>query len=185
MTRTIARLRPSLASLLAAATLLASPAPAAESEVPPDAAAVIEKHVAWLGGWKALDAVRDVSDEGQRFGVGGAHRRHLSSGPALGTDARVRGEQAATGPDQRMLDHLGPVPQDPAARDQWIDAAGRVAQHHALWGAPAGSALVGPMPPLGNDEYPVTFYAANRAIHDLHRAVGRRSIEREVPGLSL
>ncbi len=115
------------------------------------------------------------------LGDGRAERVHA----ALGTDARVRGEQAATGPDQRMLDHLGPVPQDPAARDQWIDAAGRVAQHHALWGAPAGSALVGPMPPLGNDEYPVTFYAANRAIHDLHRAVGRRSIEREVPGLSL
>jgi conjugative relaxase-like TrwC/TraI family protein len=104
---------------------------------------------------------------------------------ALGDDARVRGEQATTGPDQRLLDHLGPVPKNPAARDLWIDAAGRVAQHHALWGVPAGSALVGPMPPLGNDEYPVTFYAANRASHDLDRAVGRRAIEREVPGLSL
>ena len=121
----------------------------------------------------------------QKAITGLGHGGTVRSQATLGADARVRGEQAATDPDQRLLDHLGPVPQVPAARDQWIDAAGRVAQHHALWGVPAGSALVGPVPPLGNDEYPVTFYAANRAIHDLDRAVGHRGIEREVPGLSL
>ncbi|HYN44185.1 MAG TPA: aspartyl protease family protein [Thermoanaerobaculia bacterium] len=61
MTHTSARARLFLVTLLAAATLLASPAPAAGSAVPADAAAVIEKHVAWLGGWEALDAVRDVT----------------------------------------------------------------------------------------------------------------------------
>jgi hypothetical protein len=106
---------------------------------------------------------------------------------ALRDDARLRGEQAATDPDCRLLEHLGPVPEDPAARGQWIEAAGRVAQHHTLWGVPAGPVLVGPMPPLGNDEYPITFYAATRAIHDLDRTVGadRRSLGRPGPGLSL
>lgn len=105
---------------------------------------------------------------------------------ALGDDACVRGAQAAADPDQRLLDHLGSVPQDPTARGQWIEAAGRVAQHHALWGVAAGS-LAGPMPPLGNDDYAVTFYAADRAIADLDRNIGvdRRSLGRPGPGLSL
>lgn len=96
---------------------------------------------------------------------------------ALRDDARTRGEQAVTAdPDQRLLDHLGPVPKDPTARNQWIEAAGRVAQHHSLWSHATGSALVGPMPPLGNAEYAITYYSAKRAIDatgpnkPLHRA---------------
>ena len=85
MTQTIARLRPSLASLVAAATLLASPAPAGESAAAPDAAAVVEKHVAWLGGWKALDAVRDVT-------LAGTIRVSGLSGP-LGVLTRRDGKQ--------------------------------------------------------------------------------------------
>lgn len=106
---------------------------------------------------------------------------------ALRDDARLRGEQAATEPDRRLLEHLGPVPEDPAARGQWIEAAGRVAQHHTLWAVPSGSTLVGPMPPLGNDQYPITFYAATRAIHDLDGTIGvdRRTLSRPGPGLSL
>jgi len=106
---------------------------------------------------------------------------------ALRDNARLRGEQVAADPDRRLLEHLGPVPEDPAARGRWIEAAGRIAQHHTLWGVPAGSVLVGPMPPLGNDEYPITFYAATRAIHDIDRTVGvdRRSLGRPGPGLSL
>lgn len=106
---------------------------------------------------------------------------------ALRDDARLRGEQAATDPDSCLLEHLGPLPEDAAALGQWLEAAGRVAQHHTLWGVPSGSVLVGPMPPFGNDEYPITFYAANRAIHDLDRTIGvdRRSLSRPGPGLSL
>lgn len=105
----------------------------------------------------------------------------------LRDDARSRGEDAiAANPDQRLLEHLGPVPKDPAARNQWIDAVGRIAQHHTLWGIPAGSTLVGPMPPLGNTEYAITYYAANRAVADLDRTleVDRRTLGRSVPGLS-
>ena len=51
-------------ALVAVAALLPLAAPAAGPAVPPDAAAVLEKHAAWLGGWAALDAVRDVAFEG-------------------------------------------------------------------------------------------------------------------------
>ena len=52
------------AGLLAAATLLAPSAPVARAAVPPEAAPFVEKHVAWLGGWKALDDLRDLTLEG-------------------------------------------------------------------------------------------------------------------------
>lgn len=106
---------------------------------------------------------------------------------ALADDARVRGEAAAAEPDQRLIDHLGPVPDHPLARDKWIDAAGRIAQHHALWDTPIDPALVGPPPALGDAGYSVTFYAADRAIQDLDDMVGvdRRSVDRPGPSLSL
>lgn len=107
---------------------------------------------------------------------------------ALTDDARTRGEQIAADPGPRYLDQLGPVPSDGEGRGRWVEAAGRVAQHHALWGEPAGPTFVGHMPTFDNDEdYRLTFYAANQAIHDLDDAVGvpRRAIEHEAPGLSL
>ncbi|MGB3055095.1 MAG: AAA family ATPase [Acidimicrobiales bacterium] len=106
----------------------------------------------------------------------------------LGDDARTRGEQIAADPNPRYLDHLGPIPSSPEARERWVETAGRVAQHHALWGEPAGPTFVGHMPNFDNDEdYRLTFYAANQAIHDLDNTIGipRRGIEREAPGLSL
>lgn len=58
---TTKRVRP-LALLLG---LLASAPPArADAPIPADAAALVEKHVRWLGGWEALDALRDVRLEG-------------------------------------------------------------------------------------------------------------------------
>jgi predicted aspartyl protease len=61
MTHASARAHRYLASLIVVASLLGAPAPAAEPAVSPEAAAVIEMHVAWLGGWKALDAVLDLT----------------------------------------------------------------------------------------------------------------------------
>ncbi len=53
-----------LAPLLGAGRLAARPeAPAAEP-VAADAATLVEKHVAWLGGWPALDAMKDLSLDG-------------------------------------------------------------------------------------------------------------------------
>ncbi len=107
---------------------------------------------------------------------------------ALDTDARTRGEQVAVDPDQRFAEHLGPVPKDPEARQRWIEAAGRVAQHYALWGEPTGPTFVGHKPTFNNDDgYRHTYYAANRAIADLDRPVGipRPTQEHEAPGLSL
>jgi hypothetical protein len=45
-----------------------------------------------------------------------------------------------------IVAHLGPVPDEPAARDRWITAACRIAQHRPLWRV-AGDVSVGP-PPL-------------------------------------
>ena len=107
---------------------------------------------------------------------------------ALSNDARIRGEQLAASPDQRYLDHLGPVPTGTEARQRWIAAAGRVAQHHTLWGQPTGTTFVGHMPTFNNDEdYRHTFYAANQAIHDLDQtaSIPHRVCEREARGLSL
>jgi conjugative relaxase-like TrwC/TraI family protein len=85
---------------------------------------------------------------------------------ALDRDARLRGEQATDQPASLLLTSLGPVPSDPAARELWVLAAGRIAQHQALWPVPEGS-LVGPLPPLGQPEYAITYYAANRAVAEL------------------
>ncbi len=85
MTHTTACVRHLLSPLVAAATLLALPAPAAGPAVSPDAAAVIERHVAWLGGWEALDAVRDVT-------LAGTIRVSGLSGPLV-VQARRDGRQ--------------------------------------------------------------------------------------------
>lgn len=60
------------------ALLLAAPATAA---ITPDAQALIDRHVAWLGGWEALDTLRDVTLEGTLAVAGLAgtlvlHERH-------------------------------------------------------------------------------------------------------------
>jgi conjugative relaxase-like TrwC/TraI family protein len=105
---------------------------------------------------------------------------------AIADDARTRGERIAAGPDPVYLDHLGPVPDAPEAREHWIDAAGRVAQHHTLWGQPTGPTFVGHMPTFNNDEdYRQTFYAANQAIHDLDRTAGIPHRAQQCPGLAL
>ncbi len=107
----------------------------------------------------------------------------------LANDARVRGEQIAAEPDPRYLEHLGAVPDNPDARERWLEAAGRVAQHHALWGEPTSATFVGHMPTFNNDDYDYdhTFYAANQAIHHLDRTVGvpHPVQKREAPGLAL
>jgi conjugative relaxase-like TrwC/TraI family protein len=90
---------------------------------------------------------------------------------ALDDDARARGRAAADQPTPLLLAHLGSVPGDPTSRGRWIEAAGRVAQHRLLWDVP-DKILVGPLPPLDNEEYAVTFYAAKRAVADLAGAQG-------------
>lgn len=107
---------------------------------------------------------------------------------ALSSDARARGEQIAADPDRRYVEHLGTVPDSAEVRERWVEAAGRVAQHHALWGHPLGATFVGHMPTFNNDDdYRHTFYAASQAIHHLDRTVGipHPAQQREAPGLSL
>ena len=61
-----------LAAILALGPAAAPAAGAAEApgapnaaSIPPDAQALIDKHVSWLGGWAALDALNDVTLEGK------------------------------------------------------------------------------------------------------------------------
>jgi predicted aspartyl protease len=51
-------------ALLRLLALLILAAPAAGAAIPADAQALIDKHVAWLGGWGTLDAQRDMTLEG-------------------------------------------------------------------------------------------------------------------------
>jgi hypothetical protein len=105
---------------------------------------------------------------------------------ALDDDARARGMAAADQPTPLLVARLGPVPDDRAARDRWVEAAGRIAQHHALWPI-ADGVLVGPPPLDGPVERAVTHYSATKAIAELDRMTGvdRRSIDHADPGLSL
>jgi len=140
-----------------------------------------------------LDTRYDREKKAQRRTIAAATARPDDyaidkSTAALTDDSRTRGEQIAADPNPRYLDHLGPIPSSPEARERWVETAGRVAQHHALCGQPAGATFVGHMPTFDNDEdYRRTFYAANQAMHDLDDAVGvpRRAAEHEAPGLSL
>ncbi len=139
-----------------------------------------------------LDTRYDLEKKAQRRTIGAANARPEARAidetkAAITNDARPRGERIAAVPDPRYLEHLGRLPADTEARQRWVEAAGRVAQHHALWSGLSGATFVGHMPTFNNvDDYRITFYAANQAIHDLDRTeVGRRAVGRQTPGLSL
>jgi conjugative relaxase-like TrwC/TraI family protein len=105
---------------------------------------------------------------------------------AIDADARTRGEAAAAHPSPLLVAQLGPVPTDTEARGRWVEAAGRIAQHHALWPVPEGH-LLGTRPRLvGQDEYAHTYRAVQQAVADLDSALGRRPNipGRQAPGLS-
>lgn len=87
----------------------------------------------------------------------------------LDEDSRIRGQRAAGRPTPVLITHFGAVPDERIARERWVAAAGRIAQHRALWDLPEGT-LAGPRPPLGEPEYAITYYAANQAIADLGRS---------------
>lgn len=105
---------------------------------------------------------------------------------ALDDDARARGLAAAEQPTPLLVAHLGPVPNDPTARGRWIEAAGRVAQHHILWDLP-DDALIGPSPPVEEHGYEITYYAARTALTELGPSRTTRSLgaQRAERGLSL
>ena len=105
---------------------------------------------------------------------------------ALLADACERGTAAANQPPPLLVSYLGPVPVDPTARERWVEAAGRIAQHRALWPV-ADGVLVGPPPLDGPPEQSLTYYAATKTIAAV--GLGSRSlpngIERTGGGLSL
>lgn len=104
-------------------------------------------------------------------------------GRALDHDARLRGQNGAELPTV-VVDRLGPSPSGGPERDLWLDAAGRLAQHHVAFELP-GSTLAGPSPrPFGQDVYASSHWAAVQAVERLDRALGRQP-EIEPPHRSL
>jgi len=105
---------------------------------------------------------------------------------AIDTDARTRGEAAAANPSPLLVAHLGPVPTETEARDRWVEAAGRIAQHHALWPVPEGH-LLGTRPRVvGQNEYAHTYRAVQQAVAEFDEPQSRvrASLRRSGPSLS-
>ncbi len=82
---------------------------------------------------REIAAERAAMDRTEHRGSGPAREPARRVVAAIDVDARSRGELAADRPSPLLVAHLGPIPEDPAARDRWITAAGRIEQHRALW----------------------------------------------------
>ena len=102
----------------------------------------------------------------------------------LSDDARARGRHLAENPTDAARDRLGPVPGGGPAREAWIEAAGRMAQHQAAWDVPEHH-ILGRRPEMFNDHaYEITWRLAAEAMSTLDRSMGR-PLEREVLGRGL
>lgn len=102
----------------------------------------------------------------------------------LDQDARLRGELPSLDLAPVIIEHLGRKPANETDAALWIDAVGRLAQHHAAFDLP-GTTLLGRQPRLiGDDVYASSHGAAAQAIDRLDRALGRQP-EIEPPRQSL
>ncbi len=102
----------------------------------------------------------------------------------LDQDARLRGEHPSVELAPVIIEHLGRKPADDAGAALWVDAVGRLAQHHAAFELP-GTTLLGRQPRLvGDDVYASSHQAARQAIDRLDRPLGRQP-EIEPPHMSL
>ncbi|MDD7942498.1 MobF family relaxase [Actinomycetospora lutea] len=86
-------------------------------------------------------------------------------------------EQLADGPPPWLIDALGPAPAEPQEREEWLAAAGTVANWRELQGYDDPDDALGPAPAPGK----VEAYASYRAAW---RALGRPEIDREELELS-
>lgn len=53
----------------------------------------------------------------------------------------IRGRPAAANPSPLLVYHLGPPPSSDQEAEAWINAAGRIAQHHTLFPVRGGEIL--------------------------------------------
>jgi conjugative relaxase-like TrwC/TraI family protein len=89
----------------------------------------------------------------------------------LDRDARERAQRLAIDPPTRVVERLGPPPEGAAAR-LWLDAAGRLAQHHTAFGLPDTTLLGEPPRLMGDGAYASSHRAAVQAIGRLDRSLG-------------
>jgi len=132
----------------------------------------LEREVADVKGLSLAERL----DEGRERKLG-AELADLRS--QLSDDALSRGRDLAENPSDAVHDRLGPVPTGGTAREAWIEAAGRMAQHQTAWGV-AEHYILGREPQMFNDHaYEITWRPAAEAVSTLDRSVGR-ALEREV-----
>lgn len=139
---------------------------------------------------RAAELREDVAANGRSIGrIRTDHGRAATSRDdlvqQLDDDAHVRGQAASIDPDPTFLDHLGPVPKDNVGRARWIEAAGRVAQHRALWPIAAGQVIGAHPRSFGQDDYATTHHRTAESLAALERSRGMRPGGRDLGGLSL
>lgn len=81
-------------------------------------------------------------------------------------DARRQelGQQLAAEPQQWALEAFGPVPEEPDARDQWVERASVVGAHRELTGHDDDAAALGAAPKAGQAEVYASWRASWRAL---------------------
>lgn len=102
----------------------------------------------------------------------------------LDADARERALLAADRRCPTDVPELGVKPAGGAAGELWLDAAGRLLQHHAAFGEPGGSLLGREPDVLDVDAYASSHRAVVAAIERMDRAT-RPELEIELPHQSL
>lgn len=105
---------------------------------------------------------------------------------ALDDDARIRGKQSVEKPARLLLDRLGPVPDEPMARDRWVAAAGA----RRATPCPLGSPRDHPRRPAAAArstrlrDHLLRSQPSNRRPHETV-GIPQPAQERSAPGLSL
>lgn len=77
-------------------------------------------------------------------GIIGEYAHELAA--AMDVRQATLGELAAAEPPAWALDRLGPVPDEPTERAEWIDRAGRVAAYREMYGVDEQQTALGPAP---------------------------------------
>jgi AAA domain-containing protein/TrwC relaxase len=116
------------------------------------------------------ETYRDRTPDDSRAGAWGQYAGELAE--AMDQRVDVLGERLAEQPPMWARTTLGPVPDDPIGRAEWVRRAGTVEAYREQYGRGTDTDALGPCPQRGVPEARATWYAA-------WRALGRPVEERE------